>query len=80
MFRTFKKLFVNPLTVVKDIKYLIITKGWKVGIVAVSWECVEHFIVPGIIAFFGLHKVAVVMATLPVGELVFYPLTLKLWK
>lgn len=80
MFSIVKKVVVNPVVMVKEIKRLIITKGWKIGIVAISCECLEHFVIPGIIAFFGFQKIAVVMSTLPIGELVFYPITLKLWR
>lgn len=80
MIRKFQKLFINPVVMFKDIKKLIITQGWKIGIIAISWEFLEHFVFPLIIALFGFQKIAIVAGTLPIGELIFYPITFKLLK
>jgi hypothetical protein len=72
---------VNPMEVIKEIPHLVKKYGWKMGIAAAGWELFEHFCLPFILAHLGLPtSVAVASGILPIGELVFYPIAMKVMK
>jgi hypothetical protein len=80
--KTVKKMVenMNPITMYRHMKHLVVTKGWKIGIIAIAWELTEHFVVPAILIASGHETIGILTGTLPIGELVFYPVTLYLMK
>lgn len=68
---------LNPKTIFNELKMNIKKHGWKLGLVFCFWELFEHFLMPGILAYFGLEKAAIAAGTLPWGELIVYPLSNK---
>jgi len=68
---------INPKTVVKELIQGVKKHGWKLGLAMGFWELFEHFLMPAILAYFGMEKAAIAAGTLPWGELIVYPLATK---
>lgn len=64
---------LNPRKSYSHIKAIIKKHGLVIGVAAAGFELAEHFVVPGILAhLFGAEYLLV--AGLPLGEIVVYPL------
>ena len=67
---------INPIKAIRHIKDIIKKHGIVIGAAAIGFELIEHFILPGILIHaFGPEYI--VAGTLPLGELIFYPILFK---
>jgi hypothetical protein len=68
---------LSPKRMYQEVKEAIKIYGWRIGAMVAFWELFEHFILPGILIAVGLPKTGILTGTLPVGEIIFYPLAFK---
>jgi len=67
---------LNPAKAYRHTKQIIKKHGAIIGAAVAAFELAEHFLLPGALVYmFGPEYV--VAGTLPIGELVFYPLLFK---
>lgn len=67
---------LNPAKAYRHTKEIIKKHGVTIGVVAITFELVEHLILPGVLVYtFGPEYV--VVAGMPIGEIIFYPLLFK---
>jgi len=68
---------LNPKKIYAEVKVAIREHGLIIGAMIAFWELFEHFILPGILIALGLPKIGILTGSLPVGELIFYPIAFK---
>ena len=52
--------------------------GWKIALIAIVFELIEHFVVPAVLVAMTGQPHLAITATIPWGECVFYPVLFKI--